>query len=155
MAVFQPHRYSRTLHCKDGFVSSFRDCDVAFITDIYPAGEKPIEGVSAENLVMAMKKLALEKQVIEHSGSMEETEQKVLKEFKNLWSFSCRMTGFLIGGGLFLFFDRLFYESGGFFDCFGRCFGSSWPHGALLAGRRNRKTGKRIFPTRRKYFIKA
>src|SRR5690606_10263171 len=30
VVVFQPHRYSRTLHCHDGFLTAFRDCDALF-----------------------------------------------------------------------------------------------------------------------------
>jgi UDP-N-acetylmuramate--alanine ligase len=50
VAVFQPHRYSRTLHCPDGFLSAFQGADVLLLTDIYAAGEEPIEGVSGEAL---------------------------------------------------------------------------------------------------------
>ncbi len=50
VAVFQPHRYSRTLHCHDGFLSAFQGADVLLLTEIYAAGEEPIEGVSGEAL---------------------------------------------------------------------------------------------------------
>lgn len=53
-AVFQPHRYSRTLHSRDGFLSAFGDVDAVYITDIYAAGEEPIPGVSAQGLVAEM-----------------------------------------------------------------------------------------------------
>jgi len=55
LAVFQPHRYSRTLHCHDGFLSAFHDCDFALITDVYAAGEDPIPGVTGEKLVAEIK----------------------------------------------------------------------------------------------------
>jgi UDP-N-acetylmuramate--alanine ligase len=48
VCVFQPHRYSRTRALLEDFWHSFNDADVLVITDIYPAGEKPIEGVSAD-----------------------------------------------------------------------------------------------------------
>ena len=51
LAIFQPHRYSRTLHCREGFLSAFRDCDLAWFTEIYAAGEEPIPGVSGQSLV--------------------------------------------------------------------------------------------------------
>lgn len=50
VAVFQPHRYSRLQHLVDEFATCFDDCDAVFLTDIYPAGEKPIPGVTVERL---------------------------------------------------------------------------------------------------------
>ena len=49
--MFQPHRFSRTELCWEEFRTCFKDCDHLIITDIYPAGEKPIPNVSAERLV--------------------------------------------------------------------------------------------------------
>jgi UDP-N-acetylmuramate--alanine ligase len=49
--LFQPHRYTRTLHLMDEFASAFHEADSLFVTDIYAASEKPIEGVTAEALV--------------------------------------------------------------------------------------------------------
>jgi UDP-N-acetylmuramate--alanine ligase len=48
--VFQPHRYSRTAQLFDDFVKTFEDIDLLIITDIYAAGEMPIEGLSAKRL---------------------------------------------------------------------------------------------------------
>lgn len=56
VVVFQPHRYSRTKELFDEFVKSFYDADVLVLTDIYPAGEQPIEGVTAEALSRTIKK---------------------------------------------------------------------------------------------------
>ncbi len=56
IAVFQPHRYSRTKHLLDEFAQSFSDVDHLIITDIYAAGEAPIEGISAEVLCDKIKK---------------------------------------------------------------------------------------------------
>ncbi len=50
VAVFQPHRYTRTLAQFNEFVTAFFDADVLILTDIYPAGEQPIEGITAERL---------------------------------------------------------------------------------------------------------
>lgn len=50
VAVFQPHRYSRTHELFDDFVTAFYDADVLVLTDVYAAGEQPIEGASAERL---------------------------------------------------------------------------------------------------------
>jgi len=48
VAVFQPHLYSRTQQLYEDFGISFFDAEKAVITDIYPAREEPIEGVTGE-----------------------------------------------------------------------------------------------------------
>lgn len=48
--VFQPHRFSRTEELFQEFVDVLQEIDVLILTDIYPAGEKPIEGITAEAL---------------------------------------------------------------------------------------------------------
>jgi len=50
VTVFQPHRYSRTLHLRQEFLTAFNQADVLLVMDIYPAGESPIPGVSAADL---------------------------------------------------------------------------------------------------------
>ncbi len=54
-ALFQPHRYTRTRDLLHEFGNSFSDTDVLCVMDIYPAGEKPIEGVNREAVVKAVK----------------------------------------------------------------------------------------------------
>jgi UDP-N-acetylmuramate--alanine ligase len=54
VALFQPHRYTRTRDLFEEFLSAFAQADALFITDIYPAGEDPIAGVSAEALCQAI-----------------------------------------------------------------------------------------------------
>jgi UDP-N-acetylmuramate--alanine ligase len=51
VAVFQPHRYTRTRDLFDRFLLAFYGADFLVVTDIYPAGEKPLDGVSAAQLV--------------------------------------------------------------------------------------------------------
>jgi UDP-N-acetylmuramate--alanine ligase len=46
VAVFQPHRYSRTVELAEEFGSAFADADELVVTDIYSAGEPPVPGVS-------------------------------------------------------------------------------------------------------------
>ncbi len=53
IAVFQPHRYSRTRALWERFGRSFYDADSVVVTSIYAAGETPIPGVSAELVVNA------------------------------------------------------------------------------------------------------
>jgi UDP-N-acetylmuramate--alanine ligase len=55
IALFQPHRYTRTRDLFEEFLSAFAQADALFITDIYPAGEDPIPGVTAEALCQAIK----------------------------------------------------------------------------------------------------
>jgi len=50
ITVFQPHRYSRTQHLHDDFLTAFYQSDVLIVMDIYPAGEAPIPGVHARDL---------------------------------------------------------------------------------------------------------
>jgi len=54
-AVFQPHRYTRTLHLFDDFARAFNLADVVLILDIYPAGEQPIDGIDTPALVDKIK----------------------------------------------------------------------------------------------------
>ena len=55
VVLFQPHRYTRTRDLIKEFGASFPDADVLCITDIYPAGEKPIEGVNSAALLQAIR----------------------------------------------------------------------------------------------------
>jgi UDP-N-acetylmuramate--alanine ligase len=48
--IFQPHRFSRTRDLMDEFATAFADADTLCLLDIYPASEKPIEGITAEAL---------------------------------------------------------------------------------------------------------
>ncbi len=54
LALFQPHRYTRTLALREAFGQAFDDAALAFVTDIYPASETPIEGVSGHLIVEAL-----------------------------------------------------------------------------------------------------
>lgn len=55
VAVFQPHRFSRTRLLWEEFARSFDSVDALFITDIYPAGEKPEEGITGNLLCQKIK----------------------------------------------------------------------------------------------------
>ncbi len=46
VCVFQPHLYSRTRDFAEEFGRSFFNADVLIVTDVYPAREEPIQGVS-------------------------------------------------------------------------------------------------------------
>jgi UDP-N-acetylmuramate--alanine ligase len=55
VVAFQPHRYTRTKLLFDEFTRAFNKADVVLVTDVYPAGEKPIEGASGEELADAIR----------------------------------------------------------------------------------------------------
>ena len=54
VVLFQPHRYTRTQALWDDFCRGFHQADVLLLTDIYGAGEEPVEGVTAETLARAI-----------------------------------------------------------------------------------------------------
>jgi UDP-N-acetylmuramate--alanine ligase len=56
VAVFQPHRYSRTRDLMRKFGPALSLADVVVLTDIYAAGETPIEGVSIAVLAAEVRK---------------------------------------------------------------------------------------------------
>jgi len=57
VVVFQPHRFTRTKHLWDDFVSLFAThaIDELIITDIFPASEQPIDGITSQRLVAEIK----------------------------------------------------------------------------------------------------
>ncbi len=54
VVLFQPHRYTRTQALADDFGKVLQAADIVFVTDVYPASEKPIEGISGQTIVDAM-----------------------------------------------------------------------------------------------------
>jgi UDP-N-acetylmuramate--alanine ligase len=74
VAVFQPHRYTRTQALFREFLAAFYDADVLILTDIYPAGEDRIEGVEAKALFEGIRDyghkdvtyLSDKKEIVEH-----------------------------------------------------------------------------------------
>ncbi|MDR5708398.1 MAG: UDP-N-acetylmuramate--L-alanine ligase [Armatimonadota bacterium] len=54
LTVFQPHRYSRTATTYAQFARAFDDADEVVVTDIYPADEPPVPGVTAQLIVQAV-----------------------------------------------------------------------------------------------------
>jgi UDP-N-acetylmuramate--alanine ligase len=56
IAVCQPHRYTRLGNLMEDFATAFNDADIVHITPVYAAGESPIEGVSAAELVGKIKR---------------------------------------------------------------------------------------------------
>lgn len=74
VAVFQPHRYTRTQALFKDFLTAFYDADVLVLTHIYSAGEDPIEGVKAEALYEGLREyghkdvtfLGDKREIVEH-----------------------------------------------------------------------------------------
>lgn len=56
VCVFQPHLFSRTRDFYEEFGKAFLLADVLVVTDVYPARESPIQGVTGELIIMAAKK---------------------------------------------------------------------------------------------------
>jgi UDP-N-acetylmuramate--alanine ligase len=55
VVIFQPHRFSRVQALFEEFCGAFHQADVLIVTEIYPAGEDPIAGVSGEKLAKGIK----------------------------------------------------------------------------------------------------
>jgi UDP-N-acetylmuramate--alanine ligase len=78
VVLFQPHRYTRTQDLMDEFARSFNNADVLMVTDIYAAGEDPIEGVSGESVVDAVSRFGHKD--ARHVGSVEDATKALLEE---------------------------------------------------------------------------
>ncbi len=55
VALFQPHRYTRTRDLLSDFFKAFADADKVILMDIYPAGEEPLSGINSEVLFKGIK----------------------------------------------------------------------------------------------------
>ena len=55
IAIFQPHRYSRTYDLFDDFVTTLADQRDLLICEVYPAGEEPVSGASGQDLCQAIR----------------------------------------------------------------------------------------------------
>ena len=55
IAVVQPHRFTRLRDLFDEFCTCFEDADIVIVTDIYAAGETPIDGYNRDTLIEGIK----------------------------------------------------------------------------------------------------
>ena len=55
VVLFEPHRYSRTKALMDEFATAFSEADELFLTEIYPASERPIVGITGKRLAETIK----------------------------------------------------------------------------------------------------
>jgi UDP-N-acetylmuramate--alanine ligase len=90
VAVFQPHRYSRTKYLKEEFGRCFELVDHLVITDIYSAHEEPIDGVSALDLCESAKKYG-------HKNVNFVPKNDIIKHLKNV--IKPRDAIFILGAG--------------------------------------------------------
>jgi UDP-N-acetylmuramate--alanine ligase len=58
VVAFQPHRFSRTRALFGEFSKVFESADQLLLTEIYPAGEAPIPGVSGRSLAQAVRQIS-------------------------------------------------------------------------------------------------
>jgi UDP-N-acetylmuramate--alanine ligase len=75
--LFQPHRYTRTMHLMDEFARSFNDADDVYLLDIYAASEKPIGGVSSEALADRLRSYG--HRSVTYAGTAENATSEVAK----------------------------------------------------------------------------
>ncbi|MBI3550832.1 MAG: UDP-N-acetylmuramate--L-alanine ligase [Elusimicrobia bacterium] len=60
IALFQPHRFSRTKLLRKEFGPAFKRADAVYVTEVYAAGEKPIAGVSSELILRSLRRAGVE-----------------------------------------------------------------------------------------------
>ena len=80
LVLFQPHRYTRTMHLMDEFGRAFHKADAVWVLDIYAASEKPIEGVTAEALVERIRQFG--HRSAEYAGSIDRGIEAILDEVR-------------------------------------------------------------------------
>jgi len=76
--VFQPHRYSRLKTCWDQFKNAFDMADELYLTNVYPAGEAPLEGYESSDLLNNV----TNSQVFMADGDFETVSAELLKSSK-------------------------------------------------------------------------
>lgn len=79
IAVFQPHRYSRTRDCMGTYGNIFDFADLLFVTDIYGAGEPEIDGVSPLKIVEEIKKASTIPSIYVPKGELINELRKILR----------------------------------------------------------------------------
>jgi UDP-N-acetylmuramate--alanine ligase len=81
VAVFQPHRYTRTRDCLEDFATAFHDADLLVVSDVYAAGEDVIAGADAEALVTKVR--AHGHRNVQHVAGLEEIEAWLPKQLQD------------------------------------------------------------------------
>src|SRR6202041_511232 len=78
--IFQPHRFTRTRDLMDEFATAFADADTLLLLDIYPASEKPIEGITSEALAAKIYRAGKGKSEVQCAASLVNAAEKVALE---------------------------------------------------------------------------
>ena len=78
VAIFQPHRYSRTAEFLEGFAQALTAADLVLLAPLYAAGERPIAGISSEQLADTIRRLAPDL-VVEACGSLDELAARLVE----------------------------------------------------------------------------
>jgi UDP-N-acetylmuramate--alanine ligase len=80
-AVFQPHRYTRTLHLMDEFAKSFHQADMVYVLDIYAASETPIEGVTGRSLADRIRDFG--HRCVAYTGTIDQSADAVVEKVRD------------------------------------------------------------------------
>jgi len=78
LVLFQPHRYTRSMHLMDEFGKAFHKADSVWLLDIYAASERPIEGVSAEVMVERIRQFGHRSAT--YAGTMDRAVEAILAD---------------------------------------------------------------------------
>ncbi len=78
VAFFQPHRYTRTQALRQLFGEAFHAADKVFVTNIYPASETPIPGITGQTVVDAVREYG-EKPEVEYVPEVTRLRQAVAR----------------------------------------------------------------------------
>ena len=79
IAVFQPHRYSRTKDCLGQYKDIFNPMDRVYVTDIYSARESPITGLSS---ALIMEELSQDSKAECHFAHREKLAGEIVKDLR-------------------------------------------------------------------------
>jgi UDP-N-acetylmuramate--alanine ligase len=80
VVLFQPHRYTRTRHSWSEFLRCFGQADVLVLTEIYPASEPPLEGVTGCALADAI--AAAGHRHVEFHADLHDAQEAVLRHLR-------------------------------------------------------------------------
>lgn len=81
VAVFQPHLYSRTRDFFQEFGAALAMADLVYLTDVYPARELPIEGITGELIAQAADKARARR--VEYVPRLEDLAARILSEARS------------------------------------------------------------------------
>jgi UDP-N-acetylmuramate--alanine ligase len=80
IAAFQPHLFTRTRDFADGFGTALSRADVVFLTEIYPAREQPLPGVTSALVADALRKAGRAPEWVGDRGALADALAATAKE---------------------------------------------------------------------------